>query len=171
VFLTQSLHAPLSPDDQCISVTVIRITESSVERHVVDVADTRPGSGPGFYTPIEGQIYANDPDLGGLSKWAGDHFVAATDEERKRLSNIDHLTLPDIDNVNGWSKRGLGGQYTVAVGNKFSLLARNEATTREYPRISIYLLRPAQAPERLWHLDQTPHTVSRSVYKRTFEKP
>ena len=26
VFLTQSLHAPLSPDDQCISVTVIRIT-------------------------------------------------------------------------------------------------------------------------------------------------
>jgi hypothetical protein len=95
VFLTESLHAPLSPDDQRISVTVIRITESAVERHVVDVADTGPGSGPGFYTPIEGQIYANYPDLGGLSKWAGDHFVAATDEERKRLSNIDHLTLPE----------------------------------------------------------------------------
>ena len=174
--LEQSLYAAPSPDDERISVTVIRVTESSVESHIVDVADTGPGSGPDFLTPINGHIYANYPALGGLSRWADDRFVAATDEERKRLGNMDHLTVLNIDNVNGWSKRGItpvpGIQFTVVVGNKFSLLVKNEATDpKEYPRISIDLLRPGRAPERLWYLDQTPHRVSRSVYQRTFEAP
>jgi hypothetical protein len=49
-------------------------------------------------------IYANYPALGGLSRWADDRFVAAIDEGRKRLGNMDHLTMLDIHNVNGWSK-------------------------------------------------------------------
>lgn len=174
VMLSEALYAPPSPDDERISVTAIRVTQSSVESHVVEVVGTSPGSGPDFYTPIEGEIYANYPALGGLSRWAGDRFVAATSEERKKLGDTDHLNVLEFDNVNGWSKRriaaGPGSRFTVVVGDKFSLLIENEATSpREYPRISVNLLRPGRASERLCYLDQTPYRVSRSVYERTFK--
>lgn len=176
VWFSQFLYAVPSTDDARISVTVIRVTQSSVESHVVAVVDNGPGSIPDSNTPIEGHIYANYPGLGGRSRWFDDRFVAANEAERQRLGDIDHLTTYDIDNVNGWSKRnislGMGGQSTVVVGSKFSLLVKNEATSeREYPRMSINLLRPGRAPERLWYLDGSPHRVSRSVYERTFKGP
>ena len=153
VWFSQFLYAVPSTDDERISVTVIRVTQSSVESHVVAVVDNGPGSIPDSNTPIEGHIYANYPGLGGRSRWFDDRFVAANEAERQRLGDIDHLTTYDIDNVNGWS-------------------VKNEATSeREYPRMSINLLRPGRAPERLWYLDGSPHRVSRSVYERTFKGP
>src|SRR5579883_3249613 len=51
---------------------VFRITPAGIERHAVKPEDRGPGSGPGELTPIDGQIYANYPAIGGLCRWAGD---------------------------------------------------------------------------------------------------
>jgi hypothetical protein len=61
MLLEQSFYAAPSPDDENISVTVIRVAESSVESHVVDVADTGPGSGPDFLAPLDGHIFSELP--------------------------------------------------------------------------------------------------------------
>jgi hypothetical protein len=177
VLFAESLYAPPFPDDQAVSVTVIRVTQSTVERHLVNVADPSPGTTPGEYTPFEGRIYANCPELGGLCRWTGERFEAATTDEQREfgVGGIEHLKVLEIDNVNGWFKKGMPGnghQFTADVGGKFSLLVKNEAgDAREYPRISIYLQRPGRVPERLWYLDGTPRRVTRSAYKHAFQRP
>lgn len=164
------------PDDELSFVVVIHVTPSAVERHVVIVPDTAPGAAPGFYTPLEGHIYANYPGLGGLCRWADDHFERATEEERNRLGGINHLTLVDFDNDGGWSRRGVGGgvgyEFTAEVAGNFSLVVKNQAKDpREYPKISFDLLRSTQSPERIWYLDETPRGVSRSAYHQLLIRP
>jgi len=169
------LNSPPFPDDEAASFTVIHVTAASVERYPGHVGPD--GSTPGLYTPIEGRIYANCPDLDGLCWWNGTRFEAAPDEERKRLGRIEHLTPLDFDKVDGWSKRerGMPGnsqEFTVDFSGKFSILVKNEAVgSREYPRISISLLRasPAHA-ERILYIDKTPRWVSRSEYEGVFER-
>lgn len=113
VFVQGYLGAAESPDDGHGSLIVIRVTSSGVEHHVLKLEDRTPGSGPGFITPLDGRIYANYPALGGLCRWAGDHFERATQEERRRLDGISRLTVLDIDNgENGWSKRGFPNGLT-----------------------------------------------------------
>ncbi|HXM62870.1 MAG TPA: hypothetical protein VN950_18555 [Terriglobales bacterium] len=175
VLFAEFFYAPPPPDDQSVSVTVIRVTQSTVERHLVNVADPSPGTTPGEYTPFEGRIYANCPKLGGLCKWTGEGFEAATTDEQRGFGGIEHLKVLEIDNVNGWSKRGMpgnGNQFIADIGGKFSLLVRNEAgDARQYSRISIYLQRPGRVPERIWYLDGTPQWVTRSAYEHAFQRP
>src|SRR5580692_8917732 len=59
------------PDDSRGRMFVLRITSEGVERHVLELADRRQGSGPSMYTPREGRIWVNYPTLGGLCWWAG----------------------------------------------------------------------------------------------------
>src|SRR5258708_2589284 len=51
------------PDDVRGTMYVIRVTSSAVERHVLELTDRRPGSGPSMLTPINGRIWANFPML------------------------------------------------------------------------------------------------------------
>jgi hypothetical protein len=165
-------YAPAFPADDAEWITVVEVTQSSVKRSVVDVPDPRPGIAPGEFTPLEGAIYANCPRLGGLCKWAGDHFEAASREEQQKFGGIERLSFGEFDNVNGWSERimlGNGRQFVVEVGGTFSILVKNHATgAREYPKISIDLVRSGGVPEQLWYLDEAPRSVSRSAYKRAF---
>lgn len=176
------------PDNEHGSVTVIHVVPSGVEQHIVEVADASPGSGPGEYTPFEGRIYANYPTLGGLCRWAGDHFERATEEESKRLvsssfpdvkgrsNRVFGLTSGPLDNVGGWSKRGIGGgpanvfaRFATNVGGQFTLSEKGEPVDHtRYTAVSIYIQRPGQAPERIWYLDGHPRRVTRAEYERIF---
>jgi hypothetical protein len=82
-----------------------------------------------MYTPSEGHIYANEPELGGLCRWAGDHFEPATREERHRLDGINHLTNKDIDHAeDGRSKHSftlgpgdINDTFRIDVDHSFTL--------------------------------------------------
>ncbi len=131
VLLKQFFYAVTSPDDERVIVTVIRVTSSSTERHVINVVHPNPGTAPGLYTPLRGHIYANCPEFGGLCRWNSDHFERATDQEQRELDGINSLTVPDFVNVGGWSRQdagtGSGQQFTVGVSSSFSILVKNEA--------------------------------------------
>jgi len=169
VVLEQILHGGRDADDNLSSLMVIRITPTTVERHVVD-----PGTGRDLYTPFEDRIYANCPDIGGLCRWAGDHFERATEEEQRKLDGINRLIQRDIDDENGWSKHGLGPapvdyKFTIKADDKFELSVSNVVAKKYgYGSVSVDLLRPAQVPERIWYLDGNPRRVSKAEYDREF---
>jgi hypothetical protein len=176
------------PDNERGSVTVIQVTPSGVEQHIVEVANTSPGSGPGEYTPFEGRIYANCPALGGLCRWAGDHFERATEDESTRLvsssfpdskgwsNRVFGLTSWPLDNLGGWSKRAIGAgpantfaRLTADVGGRFTLSEKSDPLDHTgYAAVSIYVQRPSQTPERIWYLDGHPRRVSKAEYELTF---
>ena len=127
-------------------------------------------------TPMDGRIYVNFPELGGLCWWATDHFEAATEDERRRLDGINRLKEGDFDNgVNGWSKRRFGpatrdNGFTLHVGDKFGLsidgLAAKENTNGT---VSIDLLRPAKTPERIWDFYARRGRISKAEYQHLFQ--
>jgi hypothetical protein len=158
------------------SLAVIRVTSSGIERHVLRINYEPPGSAPDMYTPLEGHIYANAPQLGGLCRWAGDHFQPASPEEQRRLGGIDHLTNQDIPNGNdGWFKRSFqagpvdsDAEFTLAEGVTFRLSA-SDLTAKNGDRIlSINLLRPGHASEKIWDVELRVGRVSKAEYQRIF---
>lgn len=64
-------------------LVVIHLGVSGVERHDLKLSPWSAGSGPGDFTPRAGRVYANYPELGGLSRWDGDHFEAASQDEKR----------------------------------------------------------------------------------------
>ena len=52
-------------DDRQGWLEIIAVTASGTQHHVLKVDYREPGMGPDLYTPIDGSIYANDPELGG----------------------------------------------------------------------------------------------------------
>jgi hypothetical protein len=174
--LKENLGVIADPDDQRASLCVIRVTPSGVERHVLSVEDHRPGAGPGLYTPLEGQIYVNYPALGGLCRWAGDHFEKATPEERQRLGGIYRLTTGDMDNrETGWSRRAFGtgpgdAKLTIDVGHKFGISVRTSAAGENTNGTALIdLLRDGKAPERIWDFYARRGRISRTEYWHAFQ--
>ena len=129
-----------------------------------------------MFTPIGNQVYANFPEVGGLCRWAGDHFEPATKEEQERLDGISHLIERNFDNIGGWSKRavGPGGQsdeLTVSVGGDLKLSIKNTGdvnTGYAYGSMSVTLLRPGHPPEVIYTVDNHPRRVTRTEYRRLF---
>jgi hypothetical protein len=181
------------PVDQRAYLLVMRVKSSGVERHVLKLADRLnggPGSDPDRFTPLEGQIYASCPWLirpimqdgqliggdvdDGLCRWNNDHFERATDDERRRLDGINRLTQNDFEgDKNGWSRREFGAgpadrRFTVHVGDKLSLSISTVAKGVERSTVSIDLLRPGKAPERIGIFDAHDGTVSKEEYDRVF---
>ncbi len=165
--------APPPADDERTSRTVIRVTQSGVERHVLDIADNVPGASPDFYTPLDGHIYANC--TGVLCRWTGGTFETASEDENRRVG-INHL-IPDIDTeVQGWSKRGIGAgpqsnfaRLTADVGGIFTLSETSEEVgIPGYAAVAVYLKRPGQAREKIWYLDGHPRRVSKPEYEQVF---
>jgi hypothetical protein len=171
------LGAVEEPDNDRGSLAVIRVTSFVVERHVQKLTYNPPGSGPEMYTPLEGLIYANYPERGGLCRWAGDHFEPATPEERQRLDDIGRLTNKDIENrADGWSKRSFqvgpgdpDDMFTIEVGNRFRLSTSDLAAKNGDRILSIDLLRSGHSPERIWDVDQRYGRVSGAEYQRVFQ--
>lgn len=171
------LGAVEDPDDIRGSSDAIRVTSSNVEHHMLKVVDLPPGAGPAMYTPLEGHIYVNYPALGGLCRWAGDHFESATPEERHRLDGITHLTNKDIEHdVNGWSKHSfavgpgdINDTFPIEVGNSFKLSLSDLAAQNGDRAFSINLLRPGYTPERIWNRQLRWGRVSKAEYRRVFQ--
>ena len=165
-------------DDRQGWLEIIAVTASGTQHHVLKVDYREPGMGPDLYTPIDGSIYANDPELGGLCRWAGDHFEPATAEERQRLDGIEHLTGKDIDHSeNGWSKHSfavgpgdIDDTFTIEVGNKFRILLSDIASGIGGRSFSIDLVRPGHPRERLWTRDLHWGMVSKAQYKHVFHR-
>jgi hypothetical protein len=172
----ERFYAPPFPDDRRFAVTVIRVTDSAVVRRTADFGQNA-GSAPDFLTPFGEEFYAMCPGMV-LCKWTGTQFGPVTEEEQRNLGGIDHLIRGDTGNnpVNGWYRRWVdpapGDQFLVAVGSKFSILVINEATGKNsYPDIIIQLLREAQPPLSLWHVNGTPRRVSEKQYRAAFNLP
>lgn len=168
-------------DDDRASLAVIRVTSSGVDRNVLNLKNDPqrgPGSYPGEYTPLEGHIYAMCPPLGGLCRWSGDHFERASQEERQRLDGIKRLTRGDFENdKSGWSRREFGAgptnrKFIIKVGDKFELSVNNLGVNgTENGTVSIDLLRPGKAPERIGDFYRREGKVSRTEYKQAFQDP
>jgi hypothetical protein len=80
---------------------------------------------------LDGEIYTNYPALGGLCRWAGDHFELAKPEEQRRLDGVAQLTIGSIENgLNGWSRYPFGSgledsQFAAEVGGLFRVSIAN----------------------------------------------
>jgi hypothetical protein len=109
VILKESLYGVRLPDDQRTSVTVVHITASGVEHHVVEMLDEQPPNNPILYTRLQGNIYANCE--GYLCKWTGNKFEVATEEEQHRLGGTSQLVEKNMEK--GWSQRGFGGRRQI----------------------------------------------------------
>lgn len=167
-----------SPKNSHFYVVVLRITPTFVQRFTTD--DFWLG---GVY-PFDGSLYAGNLLPGGaLMRWSGSQFQRPGDEEVKRFyANSQFLPPgPSYDNLAGWSKRTAAGEViresptrdiekdslaTITVGGMSVTLVMNSGFISNEAHID--LLRPHQAPERIWYLDQRPHEVSRSEYKAMF---
>lgn len=160
------------PDDRRGTMYVIRITPSAVERHVLELTDFRPGSGPSMLTPMEGRIWTNFPTLGGLCWWAGDHFERATPEESRRLGGIEHILDNDYyRDRRGWSKDPLspGQTAVIKLGDGTQLSAYDPAGSGSF---SIEMRRQGSEPVTVFSLDTGGSgLVSRSTYQHAFHGP
>jgi hypothetical protein len=172
VILKESLYGVRLPDDQRTSVTVVHITASGVEHHVVEMLDEQPPNNPILYTRLQGNIYANCE--GYLCKWTGNKFEVATEEEQHRLGGTSQLVEKNMEK--GWSQRGFGGaptdyQFAVDVGQTFKLGVTNKLLDRTRRSIvSVDVVRPGRSPEAIWHLDERPRRVSKTEYQIAFKR-
>lgn len=172
VLLKQYFNAPPFSNDERVSVIVIRVTPSTIERHRVDFGkgDTHA---PDFYTTFGDSIYANCQGL--LCRWNGTGFEAATEEERRKLDGGNRLSALEFTDVKGWSKRDVEQaasdyQFSIEVGSQFKLSVKSGNVYRSaYDSPTVDLLRPGRGPERIWHLDGYPRRVSKSEYGSVFK--
>jgi hypothetical protein len=175
VVLKELLYGVRGPDDQRTSVTVVHITASGVDRHVVEALDEEQANTPDLYTPFEGYIYANYH--GSLCKWTGNKFETATADEQRRLDGTNRLVATDIEkDTAGWSKRGFGEavsdyEFAVEVGGKFTLHVTNKRLGRSGGAVvSVALARPGQPVEDVWQVDGRPRRLSKTEYRISFKR-
>lgn len=170
-----------APRDSRLSVLVLDVTPNSVRRYSVDnfrLSSVEPSGGV-LYT-------GNSLGKGELLKWSGDHFEPATAQEIAGVqSAVRHGEIPpgpSYDNVEGWSKRTVAGDvirnsptdYTerdsrvpIELDGKPLTLVMNSGFVSHYAYIDI--VRPQQAPERIWSLDEQSHAVGKKQYEGIFK--
>ena len=171
VIFKQYLNAPPFPDDRRVSLVVIRVTGSAVERQVVDFPrDT--DHAPTLLTPFDKSIYANCQGV--LCRWTGTRFEPASDTEQRRLDGTNRLSVPNFNGVEGWSRQGVGAvagdsQFSADVGGKVSLVVKlGNIYKSAYSSASVDLFRPGRAPERIWYLDGNPRRIGKKEYQNWF---
>ena len=167
VYIKEYFGAPSQPDDERSSLWVIRVTPSGIERRIVPEQEKICG----FLTPFDGQIFANC-GCGALCKWTGANFGPASPQEQRGFDGINHLSAGIDTEINGWSKRFVGPTLSADLGKGITISVKREGDTTD-PRnnVSVDLLRPGQAAERLWYIDRHPRNVSKSDYEKMFQKP
>jgi hypothetical protein len=152
------------PDNERSSITVLRVTPSGVERYVQSDVFLD------LYTPMGNTVYANHQ--GSLWKWTGSKFEPTTSEEQRRLGGTGRLSAQAFDDVEGWFSRPrvTSGppkvRFTMNIGGQPLTLVVERSPRGD---ISIDLLRPGQASDRIWHVDEQPRRVGSAEYDRYFE--
>lgn len=161
------------PDDGRGTMYVTHITSSGVERHVLELMDRRPGSGPSMLTPIGDRIWTNFPALGGLCWWAGDHFERATQEESRGLGGIEHLYHLNnraYRDESGWSKAAVAPEQNVVINLSDGTELSAYGGARRVP-LSIEMRRQGGEPSTVFSVDTGAGRVSRSGYQHAFRDP
>jgi hypothetical protein len=158
-------HAPALSSDDKLTITILLITPAGVERH-----DQQATLGFWDITPVHDEIYSHCP--GGMCKWTGTEFRLISDQEEQKIDKESPLSKEDFSNIDGWSRRGVRSswagdhpqQYTFSVGigdwAKLLVSGRNP--------VSIDLLKPGHASERVWYHEQRTRIVSAAEYNRMF---
>jgi hypothetical protein len=170
---TENFGAVEAPDFNSRYLVAIHVTSSGVEQHTFPLKDRAPG--PTEYTPHRGWIYANDPAIGGLCRWAGDRFEPATPEEQIEFLGVSRLSSQEFQNKDGWSKRGFGAgsddyNFLIDVGDKFKLAIRNLAVHQNgRGTLLIDVMRPGKAPARILDRRIRWQKVSSAEYQRAFQ--
>jgi hypothetical protein len=171
-----SLGDVRAPDDtRCRKTLVVGITDKDV--HVYDTDLYRYGGENGCQFQAErfaGNFY--EVAWPKLWKWSDTRFDRPTPQEygayaEALFAGKTVLQHPwEFDNVNGWSMRGFGQtgptyQFTLN-GQPVTILFHGETSHAE--PLSVDLIRPGQAPQKIWSFDVRPHRVSKSEYETAF---
>lgn len=162
----QMFYSVSPPDRQRFEYVLFVVTPTKVQRF--EIADSSLTD----IDPVGDNLYAGSET--GIQKWTGSRFIRATAEEKQAYLNAMHSDShgPDYDNYHGWSARSsiLGGglhQYVIALnGNTLTL----EVNGHFNSDLSIEVIRRGQAPEKIWHLNESPRFVSRVEYEQVFGK-
>jgi hypothetical protein len=165
-----------SPDDKSSSVIVLRIAPGNLQRFDFDDMnlDSPDGIGQDIYV-------VNRENNEGLLKWSGDHLERASVEEGNALRTAQASgRIPDgpsYQNVGGWSKSGVAGKpgmltgeedarVVIQVNGKPTTLVMSSGFITHEAFIDV--IRPGETSQRIWHLDERAHRVSRAEYQKTF---
>ncbi len=159
-----------STDDQTCQL-VLHITPQAVER-------VRGCPSPGlayamYLTPFEDGIYAMCKGMI-VCKWTPSGFVAATDEEEKRVGGVNAMR-PGVGTermVNGWAverQPRAGEEHEIAVGSQRKIVVKGFAPARRDQPIATYDVVDAGKTERIYDV-YAPRFVSRAVYEAAFAK-
>jgi hypothetical protein len=154
----------LSADDTSI-LTIVRITPAGVERR-----EQEPTLGFYDVTPIDNQIYTRCP--GGVCVLSEMSFQLMSDQDEQKVEGS--LSRKDFENVDGWSRRSVTGahvgQKTTPYEFSISLSDGDKLLVRGSNPVSVDLLRPNHAPERVWYHEQRTRRVSAAEYETTFQR-
>lgn len=162
--ILELFHAVALPADETSILTVVRITPAGVER-------SEQGSIVGYYdiSPIHDQIYARC--AGGICVLSGMRFQLLSDWDEQRTGS---LSRTDFESPKGWSRRTIWpahvGEKTAPYEFSISLSDGENLLVRGGNPVSVDLLRPNHAPERVWYHEQRTRRVSKAEYEKVFDQ-
>lgn len=124
----------------------------------------------GFYdiAPLDDQIYAKC--AGGLCVLSGMNFQLLPEQDGRKIES--GLSREDFENPNGWSRKTIWpahvGQKTTPYEFSISLSDGDKLLVRGGNPVTVDLLRPGRASERLWYHEQRTRRVSAAEYRQVF---
>ncbi len=165
-----------SPEENHFSLLVLHVTRNSVERYTTD--NFWLGSGP---YPFHGELDGGYHD-GKFLVWSGTRFEPTPPPTAKADDSYWKATAgPNYNNVEGWSKRTIGGEVvresptlyvekdsrvTIQVAGQNLTFIMNSGFISHHAYVD--LIRLGQPRERIWQQDESPHVVSGATYDRIF---
>ena len=173
VVAEEFFYAPPLPKDQISALTEVKITSSGAEQEKILLPAHSPSTM--FFTPFDDGFYA----MCGmeLCKLTSGGFRPATPAEEREIGGTEHLYRGNGrgETVNGWSMRDLsrspGEQFSVNLGPVGIVEASSVSkAVGDYPKMSVNLVRPGQAPVVLYRVDGHPHRVSKGEYRHYFQR-
>jgi hypothetical protein len=161
--ILELFYAVAPSADQASILAIIRIAPSRVER-------SEQKSTVGFYdiAPVGNQIYAQC--AGGVCVLSGMRFQLLSEQDGQKVEG--GLSRNDVESPNGWSRRTIWpahvGEKTTPYEFSITLSNGDRLLVRGGNPVSIDLLRPNQAPERVWYHEQRTRRVSTENYEHVF---
>jgi hypothetical protein len=171
-----SLGDVRAPDDtRCGKTLVVSITDKDVRVYDTDLYRYGGENGCQFQAErFAGNIY--EVAWPKLWKWSDTHFDRPTPQEYGAYAEalFAGKTVSqhpwEFDNVDGWSMRGFGQTgptYQLTLNGQLVTIVFHGKTSHSEP-LSVDLIRPGQAPQKIWSFDGRPHRVSKSEYGNLF---
>jgi hypothetical protein len=173
--LLEALRFVRAADEQrCSEIVAIRVSDNDVQRYDTDLYRYTDGPNCDFtYRLFDGHFYAVEWPK--LWRWSGASFERPTPEEYGTFATATFRPKSvfhpwEFDDIDGWSMRAFGQtppRYELLLNGKPVTIVFSGETSPQRP-LSVDLIRPGQAPQRIWSFDGRPHRVSRVEYERAF---